>query len=296
MFPARDFLHTLARLRVGQSCPVLLVALVVLGVVVGPAVATAAQLNLTWVDNSAGQAAFIIQRSTGNTGTFIQIAQAPLGVTSYSDTTVSLGTTYCYQVAAFNSAGVSAFSNLACSGLSGGGFTVTIADGGTGTGTIVSSPTGINCGTLCSATYPNGTTITLTATPASGSAFRGWSGDWCSGTSPCSVTGAGSVTVNAMFAALPALSVTTSLSVATSLSVTTKGPGAVSSSPAGISCGSTCSASYVSGSVITLTAVPRRGAHFNGWSGGTCSGTGTCAVTLNTAQALTATFSRSKKK
>ena len=290
MFPARDFLHTFARLRVGQSRPVLPVALVALGVVVGPAVATAAQLNLTWVDNSAGQASFIIQRSTGNTGTFVQIAQAPLGVTSYSDTTVSLGTTYCYQVAAFNSAGVSAFSNLACSSLSGGGFTITAADGGTGTGTIVSSPTGINCGTLCSATYPSGTTITLTATPASGSAFRGWSGSWCSGTSPCSVAGAGSVTVNAVFAALPALSVTTNLSV------TTKGPGAVSSNPAGISCGSTCSASYVSGSVITLTAVPRRGARFNGWSDRGCSGTGTCTVTLNTAYAVTATFSKSKKK
>jgi hypothetical protein len=284
VFPARDVLYSLARLRVWQSRPALLVALVALGVVIGPAMTKAAQLDLTWVDNSGGQAGFIIQRSTGSTGMLTQIAQTPLGGTSYSDTTVTLGTTYCYQVAAVDSAGVSAPSNLACSSLSGGGFTITAADGGTGTGTIVSSPTGIDCGTLCSATYPSGATVTLAATPASGSVFSGWSGSWCSGTSPCSVAGAGSVTVSAMFAAL------------STLSVSTQGPGTVNSNPGGISCGSTCSASYASGSVVTLTAVPGRGAHFNGWSGGGCSGTGTCTVTLNAAISVTAGFSKSGKK
>jgi len=98
----------------GNPARSLLFALVTLGVVVGPAVATAAQLNLNWVDNSGGQAGFIIQRETGTTGTYTQVAQTALGAVSYSDATVSLGTTYCYRVAAVNSAGTSDFSNLAC--------------------------------------------------------------------------------------------------------------------------------------------------------------------------------------
>jgi len=283
--PAREVLHTLARLRVGQSRPILLFALVTLGVVVGPAVATAAQLNLNWVDNSGGQAGFIIQRATGTTGTYTQVAQTALGAVSYSDATVSLGTTYCYRVAAVNSAGTSDFSNLAC-GSPSGGFTITAAKAGTAAGIVGSSPAGINCGTACSYTYPAGAAVTLAATPASGSFFKGWTSGGCGGTDPCTLTGNGSVTVTATFAAPSTYTLT----------VNKSGPGAVSSSPGGISCGSTCSASYASGSALTLTAVPRSGATFLGWSGGGCSGTGTCAVTLNANASVTASFVRGKNK
>jgi len=248
-------------------------------------VATAAQLTLSWVDNSGGQASFIIQRATGLTGTYTQIAQNPPGAVSYSDATVSLGTTYCYQVAAVNSAGTSSFSDLAC-GSPSGGFTITAAKAGTGAGTVGSSPAGINCGTACTYTYPAGTAVTLAATAASGSTFSGWTSGGCSGTAPCTLAGTGSITVTAAFATL----------LTYTLTVTKKGPGTVSSSPAGISCGSTCSASYASGSAVTLTAVPGRGARFNGWSGGGCSGTGKCTVTLNAAMSVTASFSQGVKK
>jgi hypothetical protein len=285
VLPARGVLHTLARLGVGQSRPILLFALVTLGVVVGPAVTTAAQLNLNWVDNSGGQAGFIIQRATGTTGTYTQVAQTPVGVESYSDATVSSGTTYCYRVAAVNSAGTSSFSNLAC-GSPSGGLTITAAKAGAATGIVGSSPAGIDCGTACSYTYPAGAAVTLAATPASGSIFKGWTSGGCSGTDPCTLTGNGSVTVTATFAVPSTYTLT----------VNKSGPGTVSSSPGGISCGSTCSASYAGGSVVTLKAVPREGAHFDGWSGGGCSGTGTCTVTLNTAMSVTAGFSRGGKK
>jgi phospholipase C len=67
------------------------------------------------------------------------------------------------------------------------------------------------------------------------------------------------------------------------------GTGAVTSSPAGINCGQTCSANFNSGSAVTLTAAPTTGFTFSGWSGA-CSGTGTCTVTVSNATTVTATF------
>ncbi len=60
----------------------LLVALIALGIVIGPSIAHEQQLNLSWVDNSRGQAGFIIQRAPSSVGPYSQIAQIPLGITS----------------------------------------------------------------------------------------------------------------------------------------------------------------------------------------------------------------------
>lgn len=58
----------------------------------------------------------------------------------------------------------------------------------TGIGTVTSSPSGIICGTDCSEDYNFGTDVTLTATPATGSIFTGWTGGGCTGTGVCTVT------------------------------------------------------------------------------------------------------------
>lgn len=67
------------------------------------------------------------------------------------------------------------------------------------------------------------------------------------------------------------------------------GSGTVSSSPAGIDCGSTCSAEFDGGTEVTLTATAAQGSEFAGW-GGACAGTATCKVTVNEAKSVTATF------
>src|SRR5207237_2736924 len=67
-------------------------------------------------------------------------------------------------------------------------FTLTAGRSGLGTGTVTSSPAGINCGATCSASYNYNTVVTLTAAPAVGSLFTGWSGcDSVSGLT-CTVT------------------------------------------------------------------------------------------------------------
>jgi len=77
-------------------------------------------------------------------------------------------------------------------------YTLTVTRAGSGHGTVTSSPRGIICGTLCSATYINDTVVTLTATPAIGSTFAGWSGA-CTGTGTCSVTMGAAKSVTATF-------------------------------------------------------------------------------------------------
>ena len=71
---------------------------------------------------------------------------------------------------------------------------------------------------------------------------------------------------------------------------TGSGSGTVTSNPAGIDCGSDCSENYASGTVVALTATAASGSTFTGWSGGDCSGTGTCTFTLNTDTTVTANF------
>ena len=70
--------------------------------------------QLTWTDNSTNEAGFKIERQMEAEGTFVQIATSGANVASYTDSDVIDGTTYCYRVRAFNTAGDSEYSNVAC--------------------------------------------------------------------------------------------------------------------------------------------------------------------------------------
>jgi hypothetical protein len=77
---------------------------------------------------------------------------------------------------------------------------VRIVRAGTGTGTVTSSPAGVNCGTVCNFVFPYGTSVTLTATAAAGSVFAGWSGAPCSGTNAtCSLAVTAAPLITATF-------------------------------------------------------------------------------------------------
>jgi hypothetical protein len=67
------------------------------------------------------------------------------------------------------------------------------------------------------------------------------------------------------------------------------GAGTITSTPAGINCGQTCSFSFASGTAVTLSAAPSSGDTFAGWSGA-CTGTAACSVTLSANASVTATF------
>ena len=75
---------------------------------------------------------------------------------------------------------------------------LTISKSGTGSGTVTSAPSGINCGITCSYDFDYNTSVTLTASVSRYSIFNGWSGA-CSGTGSCVVSMTEVRTVNADF-------------------------------------------------------------------------------------------------
>jgi hypothetical protein len=68
------------------------------------------------------------------------------------------------------------------------------------------------------------------------------------------------------------------------------GGGTVTSAPAGVNCGTTCAAQFLSDSQVTLTAVPRADSTFTGWTGCDSVSAATCVVTMANARSVTAIF------
>ena len=166
-----------------------------------------------------------------------------------------------------------------------GTFQLSVILAGTGSGTVTSSPAGINCPGACSAEFNANTPVTLTATAGSTFTFMGWAGA-CSGTAACSVTLSAASSVTATFAA------PTNTSFPLTVNLAGAGSGTVTSNPAGINCPTTCTAAFAANSAVSLTATPATGFSFGSW-GGACSGTGSCTVTLAAAATVTANFGAS---
>jgi hypothetical protein len=144
-----------------------------------------------------------------------------------------------------------------------------------GNGTVTSTPANINCGTTCTATITNLTTITLTATPAADSTFSGWSGD-CTGISTCTVSMTDARNVTATFTLTPITPITLS---ATSPLPTT--PTAIRWTPrtGAINKPITGSFTATTNTTYTITATSNTARSFENRA--TRTARGTCKITTN---------------
>ena len=163
--------------------------------------------------------------------------------------------------------------------------TLSVTTEGNGTGTVTSSPTGIDCGTACSEHFDEGSVVTLTANPDARSHLAGWkvagAPSACPGTGSCAVTMDQATQATAVFAANPDRALT----------LTIGGPGRVVSSPAGIDCQASCAHAFPDGTAVTLEAEPAPGYELLGWTGA-CSGKRRCPVQMVQDAAVGATFVR----
>jgi GH25 family lysozyme M1 (1,4-beta-N-acetylmuramidase) len=136
-------------------------------------------------------------------------------------------------------------------------------------------------GATCAALYDPSAMVTLTAEPHPGAVFLKWGGVCAAAVSAptCVATVIGSKSATATFG-YP-------------LTASTHGPGAgtVTSSPAGVSCTSSCTKAFPAGSTVSLTATPDAASEFDSWSGA-CAGLdpSSCSVLLNRPRTVTATF------
>jgi uncharacterized protein (DUF2141 family) len=166
---------------------------------------------------------------------------------------------------------------------------LTVTKSGSGSGTVTSNPSGIDCGSDCSESYSANTTVTLTATPFSGSTFGGWGGDCssCGTNTTCQITMNSNKTCTAVFN-ISAVTYTLSISPKPS-------HGTVSSNPSGIYCGSggnSCSQSYTQNTQVTLYATPDSGYVFGYWTSdcSSCGTNATCQITMNSNKTCSAVF------
>lgn len=153
-----------------------------------------------------------------------------------------------------------------------------------GSGSVQSAPAGVDCGATCSFLFVDGSSISLSAAPAPGWKFAGWAGA-CGGLARCQVNLHVDTTVYATFEPAAPAPGKHFLSVARAGG----GTGRVSSSPAGIDCGTACGAPFDESVVVSLTAVADTGSKFSGWAGA-CTGNGGCSVSMAQDRTVTATF------
>ena len=156
-------------------------------------------------------------------------------------------------------------------------LTVTVTGEGTGS---VTMPSGTICTGTCSETLNEGSTLTLTASVASGSFFGSWTGcDTVSGTT-CTVTMSS------------ARNVTATINPGIPLTVGVTGNGTVTLDPGG-TCSGGCTIKYISGSTVTLTPAANGTDYFIGWTGcDSVSGT-ICTVVMTTSKTVSAAFTTS---
>jgi hypothetical protein len=76
-------------------------------------VGNSGQVNLTWTDNSNNETGFQVERSPDGSHWAVLTTQVPANTTTYRDSSAVKGQTYYYRVAAYNSVGLSAYSNVA---------------------------------------------------------------------------------------------------------------------------------------------------------------------------------------
>ena len=134
-------------------------------------------------------------------------------------------------------------------------FRIAVTKSGARSGTVLSSPPGISCGSVCDSDFPIGETVQLNALPDVGARFVRWSGD-CTGSGICEVVVDKDIQVNAEF---------DTQYVGLSVVKQGVGSGQVTSMPAGIDCGTDCSESHPLNTSVILTATADQDSEFAGW-------------------------------
>ncbi len=250
-------------------------------------VVSANAVTLTWQDNSKAETGFAVDRKMLGETTFTELVALEPNKTTYTDSSIVPGQQYVYRVRALGLAGeVSSPETAPVTPAPGATATLEIvfASNSTGSGTVSSTPAGLNCNLkqdgVCQAVFPIGSTITLTASPAALSSFAAWEG--CEGNAlTCQLTLTEDKTVQVRF-----------VPVRNTLTVQKAGDGkgrVTSGTPPDIDCGKACVASYEGEVTFRLRAEAEVGSSFVAWSNNCTLVSSLCEVKIGGGKGATVT-------
>ena len=230
----------------------------------------------TSITSPAGNSWIVDVVGSGNSGSFTAAA----GQTERVDIAAS-GMTGAMSTKALTAAGATTLGwahnganrlahSLASLAPSGGTTpnTFTLTTNVSGSGSVSRNPN--------AASYSAGTVVTLTANPAAGFRFSGWSGDLTGSASPTTITMSANRTVTATFTPITPGPFT--------LNVSVTGSGTVSRSPN--------QATYPAGTVVTLSATAGAGFRFVNWSGDLAGVANPVTITMNANRSVVANFAQ----
>jgi len=250
------------------------------------------------------------ENQDGQIGTTLAYSNVPLAVSGISNAVaisagsyhscalLADGTARCWGRNANGQLGNGTTTNssspVVVGGLSGG---TVVGGGGLHTCTLISNRSGRCWGWNANGQLGNGAmTDSSTPVPVSGTGVTWTSSNTAVATISTSGlaagVGRGTATITVTDSAGTSASTTLRVRTMESLTVTKTGVGSgtVTSSPAGINCGTTCSATYLDSTAVTLTAVPGQFSVFMSWTGCDTVDGATCTVTMSAARSVAADF------
>ena len=274
-------------------------------------------VQVAWEDNSDDETGFAVYRASvegadGDAGDFTRLGEVGADTTQYRDSAAQVNQTYLYSVTALGREGESAQVQTDPSEPvtpepgepQSDTLTLSILLDGPGRGTVSSQDGSLNCSEPgaagCTASFPVGTALTLSADAGAGAEFAGWSGEGCSGAGTCDLTlnaesdsnDNGSVEVTVTFA---------QTGYGLLFKKEGSGSGTFKSTPGGIDCGSDCEEAYdlaadkaVKVGFASADITLGEGSLFNAW-GGDCpdsDASTSCTVTMDENRTVVAYLSK----
>ena len=167
-------------------------------------------------------------------------------------------------------------------------ISLSVSTNGSGVGSLISNPAGIDCGDDCTEVYEHGTLVTVTPAAGENSVFNGWSGCASVTGNDCKVTMDAAKTVTATFKL-----------ERRHLSVTRTGSGTGAVTGTGINCSANtnvCENDYEHGASVTLTATPDANSIVGEWAGCDIATDNRCTVTMAAAKNVIAKFDLPRKQ
>jgi hypothetical protein len=163
---------------------------------------TTSTIQILWNDNTPAESSFVVNyrlhsATVPNPNAWQSVAPLAANSTSWTHPGPASAAGYDFRVEACDSNGCSSWSNSVTGFFGSAAFQLSVSR--IGSGTVTSSPAGINCGADCSETYPGSTVVTLFTLPASGYEFDHWTGACTGRNDTCTLTMSANRTTTAVF-------------------------------------------------------------------------------------------------